>query len=89
MQRSPKNGHSLPTKKKGEQLLALSDHLEKMMALLRAEAAAKASSQEAVIELENELASEKAKNAGLLSKIAVEEAERKRDLDGGKMLSNS
>ena len=40
---------------KSKQLHALSNHLEKMMALLRAEAAAKASAEEALRSTEDEL----------------------------------
>ena len=63
---------------KSEQLMALSNHLEKMMALLRAEAAAKASAQEAVIDLEDQLAEAKAKTVRVLEEHA-EEARAKKD----------
>ncbi len=55
---------------KSEQLHALSNHLEKMMALLRAEAAAKASAEEALRSTEDELAAAKDSKAMLARELA-------------------
>ena len=72
---------------KSEQLTALSNHLEKMMALLRAEAAAKASAQEAVLDIEDQLAKAKANTAKILEEHAEEERMRKEEARRETMLA--
>ena len=72
---------------KSEQLNALSNHLEKMMSLLRAEAAAKASAQEAVRDIEDQLAQEKLKLVKILEEHAEEEKARKDEARRESMLA--
>ena len=72
---------------KSEQLNALSNHLEKMMGLLRAEAAAKASAQDAVKDIEDQLAKEKLKLVKILEEHAAEEKARKEEARRESMLA--
>lgn len=72
---------------KSEQLRALSDHLEKMMALLRAEAAAKASAEEALRVTEDELALAKTRIAELTQQLQETRLSRKDEMKRDSMLS--
>ena len=72
---------------KSEQLRALSNHLEKMMALLRAEAAAKASAEDALKSTEDELESVKQGKSALARELASLRLSEKDELKRDSMLS--
>jgi hypothetical protein len=75
------------SKSKSEQLHALSNHLEKMMALLRAEAAAKASAEDALRSTEDELQSVKRGKTALARELAGLRLSEKEEMKRDSMLS--
>lgn len=72
---------------KSEQLHALSNHLEKMMALLRAEAAAKSSAEEALRSTEDELEKVKLGKTAIARELANVRLSEKDEMKRDSMLS--
>ena len=72
---------------KSKQLHALSNHLEKMMALLRAEAAAKASAEEALRSTEDELNVVRSEKSALVAQVGALRLSEKDEMSRDHMLS--
>jgi hypothetical protein len=72
---------------KSKQLHALSNHLEKMMALLRAEAAAKASGEEALRSTEDELALVRQEKLALTAQVGALRMSSKDEMSRDNMLA--
>jgi hypothetical protein len=79
--------HKAESAAKSKQLHALSNHLEKMMSLLRAEAAAKASAEEALRSTEDELDDAKQEIARLQAQVGGMKKNEKNELSRDYMLS--
>jgi hypothetical protein len=79
--------YKLESSQKSKQLHALSNHLEKMMALLRAEAAAKASAEEALRSTEDELIEVKEEKAMLHAQLKAQRLSEKDEMSRDHMLT--